>query len=42
MFYVLRCAITGQPFASQDTLPDDFGFPVFLDGRECYWCLERR
>lgn len=42
MIYILRCAITGQPFASQDTLPEGFEFPVIWDGHECYWCLERR
>lgn len=38
--YVLRCAITGDAFASQDEAPEDLDFPVEWDGRECYWALE--
>jgi len=40
--YVLRCAISGQPFASQTEVPEGFEFPVIWDGRECYWAKERR
>jgi hypothetical protein len=40
--YVLRCAITGTPFAMQATLPEDFGMPVIWDeSYECYWAKER-
>ncbi len=40
--YVLRCSITGDAFASQSEAPEGFEFPVLWDGRECYWCRERR
>jgi len=38
--WVLRDAITGQPFATENKRPDDYGFPVIMDERECYWTEE--
>jgi hypothetical protein len=39
--WVLRCAITGDAFASQDDCPKDVDMPVEHDFRECYWAKER-
>ena len=38
--WVLRCAITGFMFASQDERPEGAEFPAEWDGRECYWAEE--
>jgi len=38
--WVLRCAITGEPFASQTETPENPEFPVQWNGAECYWVLE--
>lgn len=38
--YVLRCAITGDSFASQSERPEDFGMPIEWDSREAYWAEE--
>jgi len=39
--WVLRDAITGEPFASQFKAPEDPEFPVLWNGAECYWALEK-
>jgi hypothetical protein len=41
--WVLRCAITGEPFASQTESPEYPEYPVFWnqENPECYWALER-
>lgn len=38
--WVLRCAITGEPFASQTETPENPEFPVIWNESECYWALE--
>ncbi len=38
--WVLRCAITGEPFASHTEVPEYTEFPVLLNESECYWALE--
>lgn len=40
--YVIRCSITGQPFASQTAFPKgELDLPVLWDFALCYWCRER-
>ena len=38
--WVLRSAISGETYASQDARPNDWEFPVLIDDQECYWALE--
>ena len=39
--WVLRDAITGEPFASQVESPENPEFPVQWNGSECYWEFEK-
>jgi hypothetical protein len=41
-FWVLRCGITGDAFASQDERPNDWDMPVEWDFRQCFWAEEKR
>ena len=38
--WVLRSAISGETYASQDARPNDWEFPVIIDDQECYWSVE--
>jgi hypothetical protein len=39
--WVLRCSITGEPFASQTESPENPEFPVQWNESECYWAFEK-